>query len=42
MPNQIMIMVKAASVDPIDILVAKGYGSFIRKFLIKYTRTVSI
>jgi len=41
-PNQIMIMVKAASIDPMDILVATGYGSFIRKFLIKYTRNVSV
>jgi len=37
-----MIMVRAAAIDPMDILVASGYGSFIRKFLIKHTLCVSI
>jgi len=35
--NQVMIMVRAAALDPMDVLVASGYGSFIRKFLIKHT-----
>jgi hypothetical protein len=37
-----MIMVRAAALDPMDVLVASGYGSFIRKFLIKHTLRVSI
>jgi len=40
--NQVMIMVRAAALDPMDILVASGYGSFIRKFLIKHTLHVSM
>ncbi|XP_050438086.1 reticulon-4-interacting protein 1, mitochondrial-like isoform X2 [Adelges cooleyi] len=36
-PNQVMIMVRAAAIDPLDVLVASGYGSFLRKFLIKQT-----
>jgi len=35
-------MVRAAALDPMDVLVASGYGSFIRKFLIKYTLRVSM
>ncbi|XP_050531057.1 reticulon-4-interacting protein 1, mitochondrial-like [Daktulosphaira vitifoliae] len=33
--DQVMIMVRAASIDPVDLLVATGYGSFLRKILIK-------
>lgn len=40
-PNQVMIMVRAAALDPMDVLVATGYGSFIRKFLIKHILHVS-
>ncbi|KAL5237856.1 hypothetical protein ACI65C_005266 [Semiaphis heraclei] len=40
--NQVMIMVRAAAIDPMDILVASGYGSFIRKFLIKHTLNKSM
>lgn len=40
--NQVMIMVRAAALDPMDVLVASGYGSFIRKFLIKHTLHVSM
>lgn len=39
--NQVMIMVRAAALDPMDFLIASGYGSFIRKFLIKHTLHVS-
>lgn len=39
--NQVMIMVRAAALDPMDILIASGYGSFIRQFLIKHTMHVS-
>jgi len=35
-------MVRAAALDPMDVLVASGYGSFIRKFLIKHTLHVSM
>lgn len=40
-PNQVMIMVRAAALDPMDVLVATGYGSFIRRFLIKHILHVS-
>lgn len=40
-PNHVMIMVKAAALDPMDVYIATGYGSFIRKFLIKHTLNVS-
>lgn len=36
--NQVMIMVRAAAIDPMDILISTGYGSFIRRFLIKTLR----
>lgn len=39
--NQVMIMVRAAALDPMDILIASGYGSFIRKFVINHTLHVS-
>lgn len=37
-PNQVMIMVRAAAIDPMDVLISSGYGSFIRRFLIKTLR----
>lgn len=36
-----MIMVRAAALDPMDILIASGYGSYIRKFLMRHTLRVS-
>lgn len=35
--NQVKVTVRAAAIDQMDILIASGYGSFIRKFLIKNT-----
>jgi len=36
-----MIMVRAAALDPMDLLIASGYGAFIRKFIIKHSLKVS-
>lgn len=35
--NQVKVTVRAAAIDQMDILIASGYGSFIRKFLIQHT-----